>query len=133
MKRTRTQDFCFIQVWTHFAWSHHIYDVEHVQEIVRRFTFIVNLILPSYIVDNYFFASIVSKILICNVTANCCKLSPIHSVVFAWKIYAARRDCYLIHFNSFLSFNGCRWSSKMPCRRADPEVISWFALSHDKK
>ena len=30
-----------------------------------------------------------------------------HSVVFAGKIYAARRDCYLIYFNSFLSFNEC--------------------------
>ena len=34
-------------------------------------------------------------------------LSPIHSGVFAWKIYAARRDCDLIDFNSFWSFNGC--------------------------
>ena len=33
-------------------------------------------------------------------------LSPIHEV-FTWKIYAARRDCYLIDFNSFLSFNRC--------------------------
>ena len=33
--------------------------------------------------------------------------STIHSVLFAWKIYDARRDCYLIDFNSFLSFNGC--------------------------
>ena len=32
-------------------------------------------------------------------------LSPIHSVVFPWKIYDARRDCYLIDFNSIWSFN----------------------------
>ena len=28
-------------------------------------------------------------------------------IVFAWKIYAARRDCYWIDFNSVLSFIGC--------------------------
>ena len=43
-------------------------------------------------------------------------LSPIHSVVFAWKIYAARRDCHLIDFNSFLSFNGCLMTIKFEDR-----------------
>ena len=32
---------------------------------------------------------------------------PDPHVVFVWKIYAARRDCYLIDFNSILSFNEC--------------------------
>ena len=38
---------------------------------------------------------------------NTLHLSPIHSEVFTWKIYATRRDCYSIDFNSFSSFNEC--------------------------
>ena len=39
--------------------------------------------------------------------------SPIHSVLYARKIYEARRNCYLIDFNSFLSFNGCLMTKKL--------------------
>ena len=39
--------------------------------------------------------------------------NPVHSVVFAWKIYGARRDCYFIDFNSFLSFNECLMTKKL--------------------